>query len=106
VARVTGGYYHSCALLTNGQARCWGETDNGELGDGTPYAGPDRNRPRTVLAPTGTGPLTGIVAIDANQGTTCAIVGGGQVRCWGEGDTGQLGNGQLSDRNRPVPVKI
>ena len=101
---VTGGYYHSCALLNTGQVRCWGETDNGELGDGTSFMGPDRLRPRVVKNLAGNGPLTGVRSINANQSHTCAIVAQGQARCWGRNDYGQLGNGGTVDRNLPVRV--
>ena len=29
-----GVYYHSCAVLTDGKVRCWGNNDNGQLGLG------------------------------------------------------------------------
>ena len=35
VAQFATGLTHSCALSTGGQAFCWGENDDGELGDGT-----------------------------------------------------------------------
>jgi alpha-tubulin suppressor-like RCC1 family protein len=34
VARIAGGYEHTCALKTNGEVWCWGEDALGELGDG------------------------------------------------------------------------
>ncbi len=34
LARVAGGYLHSCAVGSNGAVRCWGFGSFGELGDG------------------------------------------------------------------------
>lgn len=48
VAQIRTGSTHTCAVLTSGQLRCWGNNDNGELGDGT--NGTDRQRPRVVVS--------------------------------------------------------
>jgi alpha-tubulin suppressor-like RCC1 family protein len=32
---VTAGYRHTCAVMEDGQAKCWGENEYGQLGDGT-----------------------------------------------------------------------
>jgi alpha-tubulin suppressor-like RCC1 family protein len=106
VVSIYAGYSHSCALITNGQVRCWGETYYGEVGDGTPIAQStpyvNRLRPRAVRS--GNGNLTGVVQIHANQYHTCAVLNTGQVRCWGYNGEGQLGNGGTTDR--PVAVKV
>jgi len=34
-SRITGGFYHTCALLKDGTAKCWGRNDYGQLGDGS-----------------------------------------------------------------------
>jgi hypothetical protein len=106
VRAITGGYNHVCALITNGQARCWGIDDEGQTGDGGPLAGPDHKLPRPVVNVSGAGNLTGIVQLHANQNHTCALLNTGQARCWGTGDSGQLGDGTDQDRARPVKVQV
>lgn len=40
------------------------------------------------------------MAIDAGRNHTCAVLGAGSVRCWGENGEGQLGNGTRDKANR------
>jgi alpha-tubulin suppressor-like RCC1 family protein len=104
VVQITADADHTCALLANGQARCWGENDFAPLGDGT--EGTDRPLPRPVRAPVGTGVLTGVSQIDTGYYATCARLTNGQARCWGYNADGELGNGTISaNRRRPVVVR-
>lgn len=48
--------------------------------------------------------LTGAVYITAKAGSSCAIVAGGAVQCWGYNSNGQLGDGTLNNSNVPVTV--
>jgi alpha-tubulin suppressor-like RCC1 family protein len=99
VAQLSLGADHSCARLTTGQARCWGENQNRQLGTGDQQDG----GPFVVENRTG-GPMTGITAIAAGANHTCAIVAGGQVRCFGSNVNGQLGDGSIQPRTRAVTV--
>jgi alpha-tubulin suppressor-like RCC1 family protein len=104
VALAAGSFY-TCAVLATGRARCWGENSSGQLGDGTTI---QRVIPTEVTTVDLTGtivvPLGGIVNIATGFRHSCAILANGAVRCWGENDSGQIGDGTLSDRLRPVLV--
>jgi hypothetical protein len=104
VRRVTTGGYHSCAVLTNGQARCWGYGPDGALGNGPP--GASSSLPVIVDNPSGSGPLTGVRSVDEGYNHTCAVVTGGELRCWGDNGVGYLGTGTTGgERYRPVRVR-
>ncbi|MCA9686128.1 MAG: chromosome condensation regulator, partial [Myxococcales bacterium] len=86
---------HSCALLDNGKIRCWGQVLNGRLGLGMllpqygNYIGDDEtpaDAPQVFLGPDAK-------AIRAGRAHTCAITVGDQVRCWGVAASGRLGYG-------------
>jgi len=32
---ISGGYWHTCALLSSGAVKCWGSGLHGELGNGS-----------------------------------------------------------------------
>jgi alpha-tubulin suppressor-like RCC1 family protein len=86
----------SCALLSNGSVWCWGENSRGQLGDGTTT---DRLTPVLV-----SGLSSGVTAISAGSNHACALLQSGGVRCWGDNDDGQLGDGTFTDRPTPVDV--
>jgi len=95
VMTISAGRLHTCAVLRDGTARCWGVNSSGVLGDGTTS---------TRLTPVPVTGLTGAVAITAGDGHTCAVISDGTVRCWGANDHWQLGDGTTIDRLTPVPV--
>jgi alpha-tubulin suppressor-like RCC1 family protein len=111
VAAVSAGYFHTCALTTAGGVKCWGDNSSGELGDGI-STGPQRcaspATPTTLACSTTpvdvSGLTSGVAAISAGDGHTCALTTAGGVKCWGANGTGQLGDGTITNRTTPVDV--
>lgn len=85
---IAAGGAHTCALLTTGRVRCWGEAGQGQLGYGNTTSIGDDETP----AEAGDVPVGGKVkAIAAGAEHTCAVLRSGTVRCWGSGLDGRLG---------------
>ena len=106
---VTGGGFHSCALLQNGTVRCWGLNDAGQLGNGTvaPSLFPLLPNP----TPSEVMDISTATAVSAGGWHTCALLQNGTVRCWGQNNYGQLGDGTpvptpATSRPTPVPVTV
>ncbi len=100
--RVTGlaaGDRFACALLESGVVRCWGRNNNGQLG----YA-----NSQELYTPGGDVSLGGLATkISAYFDSTCALLEGGAVRCWGNGSEGALGSGSTNHvGNNELPSSI
>ena len=77
---VAAGDRHTCALLSRGQLRCWGDNAFGQLGLASlEYIGDDElpaDAPPVQLG-------DAVVTLAAGSAHTCAQLRGGAVRCWG-----------------------
>ena len=101
VYAISSGGRRTCVLTTAGGVQCWGANWAGQLGDGTQR---ERRRPVNVV-----GLSSGVQAIAVSGGAdhewhTCALTSAGGVKCWGDNDHGQLGDGTKTDRRVPVDV--
>ena len=96
VLAIDADGWQSCLLLAGGNVRCWGENEQGQVGDGSTE---DRYSPAATVA------LEGIAtAISVGTAHSCALLENGDVQCWGANGSGQLGNGTTSYRSSPVTV--
>lgn len=76
---ITAKDDQSCSI-NDGQAYCWGYTGNGQKYLDLSMSSGNSSR----------------------EGHTCVVVANGTVKCWGQGNYGQLGNGSSSASTIPV----
>jgi cysteine-rich repeat protein len=99
------GDEHTCALLTNGDVRCWGAHSEGRLGN------PDITADVGLTDDPDEFPALDfddlkVHAIFADGHHSCAIVGDDeQLWCWGNGALGRLGTGDTADVLEPTPIE-
>jgi len=87
VAGSGGGGW--CALLDNGQTKCWGQNTFGQLGIGTTTPkGDEPNEMGDNLPVTLLGSDEPVVSIQHNFNNACAYFLSGKVKCWGSGANG------------------
>jgi alpha-tubulin suppressor-like RCC1 family protein len=94
-AQVELGNHHTCARVRNGEIRCWGYNEQGQLG----YANTFNVEPVLEMTLPG-GPVTiGDAASGLAVGFfhSCVTLVNGGARCWGRNDNGQLGYGHLNN---------
>lgn len=97
VSQLSHGVSHWCGVFA-GPVKCWGSRIYGNMGDGA------RDRPSNGLV---SKPVTAIAGgasqVSAGKDTTCAVVSGA-IKCWGENDNSQLGDG--TRLNSAVPINV
>jgi alpha-tubulin suppressor-like RCC1 family protein len=79
---ISSGSYHTCGVAVNNRAYCWGNNQEGQLGDGTTT---DRSRPVAVARD------ISFLQVSAGYNHTCGVSTNNRVYCWGLNDFGQLG---------------
>ena len=96
VKQIAAGALHTCALMTTGGVKCWGENIQAQLGNGN----------RTVsLVPVGVvGLASGVASISAGGNHTCAVTTAHAAKCWGDNHFGELGDGTTTFRRFRVDV--
>ena len=93
---IATGDAHSCAIYSDA-VRCWGSNEFGQLGRG--YFGGSRSTPGLVP-----GLDRSVTAISSSGDHTC-VIQDGAAKCWGWGESGQLGGGGRASNNTPVEVQ-
>jgi hypothetical protein len=96
------GFQHTCAVLSDGSARCWGNNAGGQLGNGTTT---DSSTPVAVASlSSGVANITAAGSRSQSQygpylpgGRSCVRMVGGGAKCWG-------GDGFTTDQLTPFDV--
>ncbi|CAB4793907.1 unannotated protein [freshwater metagenome] len=86
---------HTCAVLVNGEVKCWGRNTVGQLGNASNTGS---NIPVAV-----SGIATGITVAARDQ-HSCSLLEDQSVVCWGSNGSGELGDGTTTNSNIPVTV--
>ncbi|MFN3258845.1 MAG: RCC1 domain-containing protein [Ilumatobacter sp.] len=97
VVQITSGGYHTCAVINDGTISCWGDNNEGKVGI-------DPASSSVVSSPTAVAGVVDVVEASTSLGNTCALDGGGDAYCWGDGDEGALGNGTNDSSFVPLLV--
>ena len=86
----------SCGVTSGGAALCWGDNQQGQLGDGSTTG----HLTPAVVA--GNLQFQGVIPSALH---TCGVLkAGNAARCWGNNTDGQLGDGTQVERHLPTPV--
>jgi alpha-tubulin suppressor-like RCC1 family protein len=94
-----------CAVLGTNGIDCWGDNSYGEVGNGIALNPSTIRYATPVTTPLSASSVTG--ADFANvEAANCALLTAGGVDCWGYNDYGQLGDGNGSELDNPVPQKV
>lgn len=96
-AQVDAGSFHTCGLgYTDKRAYCWGNNNNGQLGNGTVTS---------RLTPVAVAGGRQFRHVSAGWDHSCAVTPSDVAYCWGSNKDGQAGDGStFRQRLRPVLV--
>ena len=104
VATLTSAASHNCAVLMTGAVDCWGQGNNGQLGNNATL---NSNTPVQVFAVGSTSVaslLAGVSSLALGDNFACALSATGTVACWGAGVSGRLGDGVTTSSSTPVAI--
>ena len=99
VKAVAAGASHSLAVTSTGAVLAWGYNAQGELGDGKRA---NSDVPVKVRLPDG----TKVIAVAAGGYYSLALTSTGAVLAWGYNADGELGDGNRTNSDVPVKVKL
>ncbi len=95
--KVSMGFYSVCALLADQTIWCWGQNGQGQLGIGSNIS--SSSIPLQVIG------ITNAIDISSLSYNSCALLNGGNIKCWGANGAGQLGSGSASNSSF-VPIEV
>jgi alpha-tubulin suppressor-like RCC1 family protein len=96
-SRLYAGTLSTCGVTPSGTLWCWGNNDNGQLGQG--YVGGQVSFPTMVLG------LPTVTAVALGLSHSCAVTSRDGIWCWGANDMGQLGIGSMGP-NVANPTRV
>lgn len=117
VEEIAAGSDHTCARLSDGRVKCWGNSYYGQLGYGDTSSrgvAPEQMGDSLPAVDLGEGRTARKIAAGANY--TCALLDDFGLKCWGDNYNGQLGQGhadavgnaadQMGDNLPPIDLGV
>lgn len=89
---------HTCAILSTGNLRCWGDSLSGKLGNGN---GGDIIDVRNAL---NLGIQEKVIQVATGAFHTCVLLENQKVKCWGGNYHGELGYGNYDNVYDPINI--
>lgn len=105
VRQVVAGAYHTCAVMSDDAVWCWGNNENGQLGNNTTSSSssPVQTDFSQITIPSGvTVAELALLARRRSDGSTAMRLSDGTVYVWGSGAYGRAGDGTTANRLRPT----
>jgi alpha-tubulin suppressor-like RCC1 family protein len=102
VVDLAAGLWLTCAVLSDGTLKCWGDNLKGQLGQGGTDVEP-RYQPTTVPG------LASVKKVSIASGSgmhVCALLEDGTLTCWGDNRQGQLGINQKDTNAHTTPAPV
>ncbi|MBI4040571.1 MAG: hypothetical protein HY390_01760 [Deltaproteobacteria bacterium] len=93
VQKIEAGYSHTCALLNNGNVKCWGANTDGQLGTG----GDQDNKVAVPVMDKNGEFLSNVKEMALSQEHSCALLNDETVSCWGRRPAGETPFGSTQD---------
>jgi alpha-tubulin suppressor-like RCC1 family protein len=92
VLEIAAGAQNACARSADMKVKCWGDDQYGAVGNGTVDPAQFFTTPSPIVMPL----IAKIAAITVGSGQVgwghgCALIAGGELKCWGWGIDGELG---------------
>ena len=100
-SRIASGTDHTCTIRDDATVWCWGWNFSSQLARN--ITSPAYSSTPIQVPPS---KVSGAQSVAAGDGHTCALLANSQVKCWGDGDGAQLGNGASFDAVNPVSVMV
>ena len=98
IKQISAGYGSACAVTLAGSAKCWGNNDYGQLGNGTLVSS---SVPVQVI-----GLDNNVVSVSISGANSCALLTSDEVKCWGINSVFRTLGLDSSIISSTIPVKI
>ena len=99
ITEIAAGDMHTCARTRDNTVACWGLNTDGQLGNGSGV-----NQPTPVWV--NTTRLATTIRCSNMGWSSCMLAPDDGLWCWGDNQSGILGDGTLSDRYVPTFIPL